>query len=164
MYNTKGAYDNGAGAVVAVETAMMLAGKPGWPDVDIVLMDAEECRLEGSRYYASKTDADEVRFVVNIDGIGRGDIMEVWSGPEAFERKLVELLRTDGDFPNKVYKNPPPPGSDHAPFYEKGIDCCMFTVNDQDIIHTARDDYNADMLKNMEKMPAFIIKTIEGLL
>ncbi len=164
MYNTKGAYDNGAGAAVAVETAKLLKNNDIGSDVDVVLMDAEECRLEGSRHYALQANPDEIAFVINIDGIGRGDVMEVWCGPESFERKIIELLQADAEFPNKVYKNSPPPGSDHAPFYERGVDVCMFTVNDQDIIHTPYDDYNEDMLRNMEKMPVFIEKVIKGLL
>jgi hypothetical protein len=164
MYNTKGAYDNGAGIVVAVETARLLQYNGIGCNVDVVLMDAEECRLEGSRHYALQADPDEIAFVINIDGIGRGDVMEVWCGPEAFERRIIELLQDNAEFPNKVYKNPPPPGSDHTPFYERGVDVCMFTVNDQDIIHTPDDDYNEDMLRNMEKMPMFIEKVINGLL
>jgi len=152
MYNTPGAYDNGAGTAVLMELAGQLAGSGLDRDIDILFTDAEECRLEGSRYYAQKTAADQLDYVINIDGIGRGDELEIWSGKEEFERRLAETLFAWTGVDKLICKNPPPPGSDHTPFYEKGIDCCMFTFNDQGILHTPLDVFEESKLKNMEKM------------
>lgn len=155
MYNTPGAYDNAAGTAVLLEVARRLAGSPPACPVDFVGCSAEEWNLAGSRAYVRDLAAQgrlaEVKAVVNLDGVGRGDELEVWSGPEPFEVLLRSLLDplTQGS-PKLLYKFPPPPGSDHAPFYAAGIPVCMLTFNDQPILHRPEDQRDERMWENME--------------
>mgnify|MGYP000179783805 FL=1 len=65
------------------------------------------------------------------------------------------------EIPWKTFKNPPPPGSDHTPFYERGVPCCMYTFNDQGIIHTPGDVYDERKLANMEKMLHLVLYTLK---
>jgi len=160
MYNTPGAYDNAAGCAVLMSLARELSSVQLDRDIDIVFTDAEECRLEGSKHYASRLNPDEIDYVLNIDGVGRGEELEIWCGNEAFERKIAEALLDYTPIPCQTYKNPPPPGSDHAPFYEKGIKCCMLTFNDQGILHTPEDVYEEKKLFNMRRMFDLAIKII----
>lgn len=157
MYNTKGAYDNGAGTAVLMALAEEWAKEPPDQNLLLVFMDAEECRLEGAKHFAHMMPSSKVRYVLNIDGIGREDELEIWCGPEKFSRKIEqELFLYPGTY-KKMLKWPPPPGSDHAPFYENGTAVCMLTFNDQDIIHTERDVYQELLMKNMERMRALIL-------
>ena len=163
VYSTCGAYDNAAGTAVVLEVAQRI--KEAYhlcTQLQFILMDGEEYNLRGSRFEASG-DQEEILFVLNIDGVGRENVMEVWSGPETFERKLRSILsRSDEEF-RPEYICPPPPGSDHAPYYEKGIDACMLTFNDQKILHLPEDVYEKSKLRNMEKMVRIVLEVLEGL-
>lgn len=162
VYSTCGAYDNAAGAAVVLETARRLRKCRLHSRVQVLLTDGEEYNLRGSRRQAA-ADRDQIRFVLNIDGVGREDVLEVWSGPETFERKLRRILDQSRENFRAEYVCPPPPGSDHAPYYEKGADVCMLTFNDQGILHTPEDIYEKSKLRNMEKMVNIVMEVLEGL-
>jgi len=49
MYNTPGAYDNAAGVAVVAEAVRQLAARHFSRNIEIILFDAEENRLEGSQ-------------------------------------------------------------------------------------------------------------------
>ncbi|MGE5553399.1 MAG: M28 family metallopeptidase [Betaproteobacteria bacterium] len=156
MYNTAGAYDNASGTAVLLELARRLAERPPACSVDFVGCAAEEWNLAGSTAYVqdlrAKGHLNSVKAVVNLDGFGRGDELEVWSGPEPFEvllRSVLAPLTGDGQRPKLLYKFPPPPGSDHAPFYAAGIPVCMLTFNDQQILHRPEDQRHERMWRNM---------------
>lgn len=160
MYNTPGAYDNQAGVAVLMELGRRLVREGVERKVTLVFTDGEECRLAGSRHYAARIDPASVDFVLNIDGIGRGDELEIWCGPERFERKVMALLLDQPGVERQCYRNPPPPGSDHTPFYERGVDSCMLTFNDQGILHTPLDICNQRILPNMHKMVDLAMRMI----
>lgn len=161
MYNTKGAFDNGSGTVITVELAKIFSKKPLKKNIIFLLTDAEECRLEGAKAFAKTVNPQDIDYLVNVDGAGRGDVLEIWCGYEPFERELIEFLLYDNTFSEKVYKNPPPPGSDHVPFYQMGIDCCELTVNDQDLLHMPEDDFSYEVLSNMKRLLPLVMKVIE---
>lgn len=150
VYNSVGAYDNGAGAALLFELVRIVNEHKLNKNIDIVFTDGEEWNLAGSRYYARNTDLSQLEYVLNIDGIGRKGILEIWSGPEEFEREIMELINQFSDDMITSYKCPPPPGSDHTPFYDKGIPSCMFTFNDLEILHTSNDRYNKKIFKHMK--------------
>ncbi len=161
MYNTVGAYDNGAGAAVLMSLARRFSENPPKKNLVLIFTDGEECRLEGSKHFAKGVCPEQTEYVLNIDGIGRGQELEIWCGREPFARKIYELLAKYEEIPEKIIKWPPPPGSDHQPFYAKGIHTCMYTFNDQGILHTERDVYQESMLRNMEKMEKLVLYTLE---
>lgn len=159
MYNTPGAYDNQSGCAVLVALAKLLSRVDLHRDITLVFTDAEECRLEGARHLAENCDCAGLSYLLNIDGIGRGDEMEIWCGPSSFERRVLQCLIDEPGL-KQCYRNPPPPGSDHSPFYNRGVPCAMLTFNDQGIIHTPLDDFNERLLCNMEKMLSAIQKLL----
>lgn len=162
VYSTCGAYDNAAGVAVILEAARRIKSYKFHSRIQLLLTDGEEFDLRGSRHQAVQ-DEENINFVLNVDGVGRENVLEVWSGPESFERKIRAVLdRSNEDF-HAEYICPPPPGSDHAPYYDKGIDACMLTFNDQGILHTPEDIYEESKLKNMEKMVKIVIEVLEGL-
>lgn len=158
--NKVGAYDNAAGTAVVLETARQLTQYGLNKKIEILLTDGEEFNLKGARFRAAEERGD-ISFVLNIDGVGREDILEVWCGPETFERKVRAVLDKSKEKFIPRYICPPPPGSDHAPFYEKGIPVCMLTFNDQGILHTPEDIIEKSKLRNMEKMVRLNLELLE---
>ncbi len=161
VYNTVGAYDNASGAAVVMEVGRLLRGMPVRGGVEIILMDGEEYCLAGSRAYAERY-GDDIDFVINIDGVGREKILEVWAGDEAFERGMMAVLREREKEFKIIYKWPPAPGSDHAPFYEKGLPVVMLTFNDLGILHTAKDVYESSKLDNMRTMVRLVLDILRA--
>jgi hypothetical protein len=159
VYNTPGAYDNSSGVAVLMEVARQLSNAHFLKGLDIVFMDGEEFNLLGSKYLAN-TQSEGVDVVFNVDGVGRGTLLEIWSGPESLERRLYTYLDHHQEVASVRYINPPPPGSDHAPYYSLGIPAFMLTFNDQKVIHSPEDVYSVDKLKNMATM----VRLVKGLL
>lgn len=162
VYSTAGAYDNAAGTAVVLETARRLADYKLNLKIEFLLTDGEEFDLKGARLRAAE-DKEKIRFVLNIDGVGREDVLEVWSGPETFERKVRNVFDKSKEQFIPKYICPPPPGSDHAPYYDKGIDVCMLTFNDQGILHSPEDIYEESKLHNMEKMVRLNLELLENM-
>jgi hypothetical protein len=159
VYNTPGAYDNSAGVAVLMEIVRRLHNVRFLKGLDIVFTDGEEFNLLGSKHLAD-TQSKGVEIVLNIDGVGRGNLLEVWTGPESLERRLRDYLDCLPEIQSSLYINPPPPGSDHAPYYSRGIPSCMLTFNDQGVIHSEDDIYDSGKLNNM----ALMVRLVEGLL
>lgn len=163
VYATKGAYDNSAGAAVVLEIGRRLKNYKLNAEIELLLTDGEEFDLEGAKHRCYKCGKDNIDMVLNIDGVGRQKVLEVWSGPETFERKIRDSLDRSSEEFEAVYICPPPPGSDHAPYYEKGIPVCMLTFNDQGILHSPEDDYRESLIENMEVMTRLSLDLLEQL-
>ena len=161
MYNTSGAYDNQAGCIVLLALAERLANMNLRRSITIAFTDGEECRLAGGRRLAERYAAGDLAYMINVDGIGRGDEMEVWIGPVSFEKRVMRRLIACMPIEKQCYRNPPPAGSDHTPFYEKEIPSVMLTFNDQGIIHTPEDVYNERLIPNMEKMLEMVLQLLD---
>lgn len=152
VYSTPGAYDNSAGAAVLLEIGRRLRKYEKLVEIELLLTDGEEYNLVGARQRCQKCEDENIIFVLNIDGVGRDEVLEVWSGPEPFERTIRGCLENSREKFDAMYKCPPPPGSDHAPYFEKGIPVCMLTFNDQGILHSPKDVYEESKLDNMAVM------------
>lgn len=158
VYTTPGAYDNSSGAAVILEVGRRLGKENCRTSVELMLTDGEEYNLVGARHHCEA--GTPVDMVLNVDGVGRERILEVWSGPEPFERQIRTYLGQSKEDFTPVFKSPPPPGSDHAPYYEKGIPVCMLTFNDQGILHSALDVYEENKLDNMEVMVRMVMEML----
>src|SRR6056297_1705469 len=77
----EGAMDNGAGTAMVVEIARALAEREDELDtrVRFVAFGAEEVGLEGSGHMAERTDLDDVKAVVNNDGVVRGRTLSLYT-------------------------------------------------------------------------------------
>jgi Zn-dependent M28 family amino/carboxypeptidase len=155
MWNTPGAYDNASGVCVLLEVARRLHARPASRPVDVVFFGAEEWNLAGSRAYVSalvdKGGLGEIDCVLVLDGFGRGSVLDVWVGPEAFEWEIARACASyaSGRSVSIRFTSPPLPGSDHVPFWEEGTPAAMLTFNDQDVIHSSSDVPNEGSLANM---------------
>lgn len=163
VYNTPGAYDNSSGAAVLLEIGRQLERYRLNTTIELLLTDGEEFNLVGSRYHCQKGCEEDISMVLCIDGVGRDEVLEVWSGPEPFERRIRGILEKSDEQFVPMYQCPPPPGSDHAPYYEAGIPVCMLTFNDQGILHSPKDIYEESKLKNMNVMVRLSLDLMEQL-
>ena len=163
VYSTQGAYDNSAGAAVVLELGRRLKQYKLNYEIELLITDGEEFDLVGARKRYEKTKNEDIRFVLNIDGVGRDKILEVWSGPESTERKIRKILEDSTEEYSSIYKCPPPPGSDHAPYFTGGIPVCMLTFNDQGILHSPKDIFRESLIENMEVMVRISLDLLEQL-
>ncbi|MCF2165656.1 M28 family metallopeptidase [Halobacterium salinarum] len=78
---TDGAMDNGAGTAMAVELARILAARESALDtrVHFVCFGAEEVGLVGSHHDAAQRDLDDVRAVLNLDGVVRERTLKLYT-------------------------------------------------------------------------------------
>lgn len=163
VYNTVGAYDNAAGVAVTLELARRLKERQLKYSVEVVLTDGEEYNLTGSRSRVKKWGTDNIVMALCIDGVGREKTLEVWSGPEPFERRIRKILKESNEIFTPVYQCPPPPGSDQEAYYAAGVPSCMLTFNDQGILHLPEDIYEEDKLENMKVMVNIAVELLEKL-
>lgn len=165
MYNTPGAYDNTSGIAVLLGLISWMQKESLPFPVECIFFGAEEFSLAGSQAYVerlSEKELEDIGFMINLDGFGRGNQLECWVGADWVEEGLWKKLNhSDRLFSQWKMISPPPPGSDHTPFYLKDIPVAMFTVNDQDIIHTSRDIPNEKMLNNMQRISLFLKQLVK---
>lgn len=161
MFNTPGAYDNTSGVAVLLHLAQELQRYTMNKTVEIIFMSAEEWNLAGSKAYVNaltEEEKDQISFVINVEGLGRGERLEAWVGPEQLEREMFSFAN---EHRTSLYiKTPPPPGSDHTPFYDLNIPACMFTIDDQEIIHSAEDIPQSLIFNNMIQFNEVLIKLL----
>ncbi|MFC7235911.1 M28 family metallopeptidase [Halosegnis marinus] len=117
-----GAMDNGAGTAMVVELARTLAAREDELEtrVEFVCFGAEEVGLDGSGYLADDRDPDDVKAVVNFDGVVRGRDLGAYTHGFPELREAVEAVSDATDHPFTA--NPHHgPHSDHWPFVEYGV-------------------------------------------
>ncbi|GAA3932223.1 M28 family metallopeptidase [Microbacterium soli] len=147
VYTTAGAYDNATGAAALVGAVDIVSRLDRHGDITFVWFNAEEWSMTGSAAFASER-AGEFDFVINLDGFGRTELLELWAGPEWFEVWLHGLFAQAGrdlgwsrPSDHLTALTPPPGGGDHDVFFLAGLPVAMLTHDDQEIIHSPDDDH-----------------------
>jgi Zn-dependent M28 family amino/carboxypeptidase len=148
MYTCPGANDNGGGLAALLALARHYAAhRPAVP-LEFIFFNGEEWDLAGSKAYVARyvrpSQAGRYKLLLNLDGVSETvDGLQFWVGPEGFSaefKKAVDQFGWERPLP-KVYKFPPPLGSDHVPFYNVGVPVCMFTGYDIKKYHLPTDVY-----------------------
>ncbi|WP_254808998.1 M28 family peptidase [Natronosalvus amylolyticus] len=118
----EGAMDNGAGTAMVVELAGALAEREADLEtrVEFVAYGAEEVGLVGSDYHADTASHDEIKAIVNNDGVVRGRTLEMTThGFDALEEAAED---TADRFGHPIETIPRlGPHSDHWPFVQWGV-------------------------------------------
>ncbi|MFC3478677.1 M28 family peptidase [Halobacterium litoreum] len=118
----EGAMDNGAGTAMVVEVARALADRADELDtkVHFVCFGAEEVGLVGSAYDAERRARDQIRAVLNFDGVTRGRTLKFYA--HGFDA-LGDAARDLGDdFDHPVSVTPEMgPHSDHWEYVKYGV-------------------------------------------
>lgn len=148
VYGCPGANDNGGGLLAVLSLARYYAEVGCERSIDFILFAGEEWDLAGSKAYVADhigTPAiDDVVALINLDGIAEAiEELQVWSGPEALEARLYRAIEgyedSLGSRLRRNYKSPPPPGSDHMPFFAVGIPAIMLTGFEMKKYHSPLD-------------------------
>lgn len=156
FWNTPGAYDNGSGTVALAHLVRDLLDSPPNRPVTVVWQTAEEWHLAGSRALAATFtdhDIDAIDMVINIDGLGRGNFLELFAGPEKTEDEALRLIRTHAEESSRVLsirsRFPPTCGTDHGAYYAVGLPVVFFTFNDLGRLHQPDDLPNYGIAENI---------------
>ena len=147
-----GAYDNAGGVAALLGLSELLAAGELPKGVQLLFTSGEEQHLAGSRAFSKELDAtgklSNVAFCLNLDGAGRGRVLEAWVGPGTLSERLYPALREE-----KVrFVSPPPPSGDHYAFWERGVPAMMLTYNDPEILHSPEDVPDPRKARNAERM------------
>jgi Zn-dependent M28 family amino/carboxypeptidase len=169
FYNTVGAYDNGSGSIALLELARIWAVDPPPRPVRIVWFTAEEWHLQGSRHHVaqlSQVDRDAIDFVLNIDGLGRGDHLETFVGPERFGFAVRDAIRDHADRTGRtlttVDRFPPTRGTDDASFHAVGVPSVFVTFNDLHRLHQPEDLPDPGIARNIAWMVPLARSVVES--
>ena len=121
---SQGAGDDDAGTITGLEAGRALAGLKGRlkRTIRVICFGSEELGLLGAWHHADETNPDSYRFVMNLDGAGRGqggqerlvlsgwpelvDYFAEWAGAHHYDFILQDQLNSH---------------SDHFPFAVRGI-------------------------------------------
>jgi Zn-dependent M28 family amino/carboxypeptidase len=118
----EGAMDNGAGTAMVVEMVEALAAREDELDtrVHVTCYGAEEVGLVGSAVHADQADHDDVKAIVNNDGVVRGRTLKLYSHGFPELREAAQAVADDTGHP--VSDVPElGPHSDHWPFVQWGV-------------------------------------------
>lgn len=120
----QGAGDDGAGAVTGIEAARALAQFKGKlkRTVRVICFGSEELGLLGAWHHAEQTDPDSYRFVMNLDGAGRGRggqerlVLSGWDDLQKYFEQWADEHHYDFEIINQLNSH-----SDHFPFAVRGV-------------------------------------------
>lgn len=170
FYNTVGAYDNGSGTVALLRLAREWARRPAARPLRLIFFTGEEWHLGGSRHYVtSLSDAERasVQYLLNLDGLGRGSLLESFAAPEAFERDVHALIRAHAAAtrPDLAVKSrfPATRGTDDASFQEAGIPSVFVTFNDLHRLHQPEDVPNLGIASNIVWTTSLVRRLVDEL-
>lgn len=122
----EGAMDNGAGTAVLVEIARALAERADELDtsVEFIAYGAEEVGLVGSYAEAADRDLDDIKVILNNDGVVRGRTLKLYS--HGWEPLDAAAATVADRFEHPVSSVPRHnPHSDHWPFVQEGVPAFM---------------------------------------
>jgi len=121
----EGATDNGVGCALVTEVGRLL---DRYEDLDtavrLVVFGSEEIGLRGAHHWIDANDRSNVKCIVNVDGNGRWEDVNVYT--HAFERladafeSIPDPLQADVDVDDGYL-----PHSDHWPFVQHGVPGAM---------------------------------------
>ncbi len=125
-----GAMDNASGVGAMAEIARRVRERGARHTFEFIAFAAEEFMLIGSEHFVEELartgEITKYKGVVNFDPLGPGDTLEVWVGPEFLRGKVDRILGELGVFDRHpvVYREPKT-GSDHYPFWLRGVPVCF---------------------------------------
>jgi len=165
---SQGAGDDGAGTVTGLEAARALAAFKGEikRTIRVICFGSEEIGLLGAFHHARSTDPDSYRFVMNLDGAGRGQggqeqlVLSGWpelsTWVESFTREHHSNLTVDDQLNSH---------SDHYPFVLRGVP--NGTLNSKDRTagligrgygHTEADTFDKILLSGLQASATIVAR------
>jgi Iap family predicted aminopeptidase len=167
---SQAAGDDGAGAVTGLEAARALAPLKGQlkRTVRLICFGSEEIGLIGAFHHAKTTDPDSYRFVMNLDGAGRGAggqeqlTLSGWPELSAWVERWSNEHHYDFSLKDELNSH-----SDHYPFALRGIP--NGTLNARDTSagmigrgwgHTEADTFDKIQLRGLQMSAALVARLV----
>jgi acetylornithine deacetylase/succinyl-diaminopimelate desuccinylase-like protein len=138
-----GADDNASGTTALLGAAKILSVMKGQNRRRIVFVNfsAEEMGLVGAKHYVANNPYTDTVFMLNMDMVGRlrgkGVIDAFGAGNSPDVKAILEKINGYPFRPNIT--TGAGGGSDHAPFYQKGIPICFIHTGMHNDYHTPED-------------------------
>ncbi len=111
---SEGALDNGAGTAILVHIAESLTKREEelQTGVELIAYGSEEIGMAGSEYYASKTNLEDIKAILNMDGVARERTLSLYTHGFTALEDLAERVSTQ-------FRHPIETVSQHAPFSDQ---------------------------------------------
>ena len=140
VWRGPGAIDNATGVEGVRRVGERLLNRDLERGVRLIAFAAEEIKLTGSRYYCDEAmlrgELKDIKGVVNLDCIGRGDNLELLASPDALLGRAVEAARSLGLLDKyKLETGPGTGGVDSHWFAERNVPAMS-------ILHFPYDQYH----------------------
>ena len=140
VWHGPGAIDNASGVEGVRRVGEALVGRDLPHTVQLVAFAAEEIKLTGSRWYVDEAklrgELEEIKGVVNLDCIARGDKLNVLASPDALLGRAVEAARALGLLERyELETGPATGGVDSHWFADAGVPALT-------ILHFPYDEYH----------------------
>lgn len=153
-----GADDNASGVAAALEVAEAMVSSDYQPRRTILfaLWDGEEEGLIGSKQWIENPTLplDHVRFVVNLDMVGRlrADTLEVSGTRSAYGLRKLASLQNSGNALRLSFTWHVQDNSDHYPFFRLGIPILMLHTGLHEQYHRPSDDVERINFEGMQEI------------
>jgi aminopeptidase YwaD len=141
-----GANDNASGVSMLLSLARYYSDPAHRPDFTMVFiaLSAEELGLLGSQYFVEHPlfDLKSVRFLLNIDMAGNGDLGVTVVNGTIYKDKFDRLVKINSDhgYLKQVKIRGEACNSDHCSFYRKGVPCFfIYTMGGVPFYHDVFD-------------------------
>ncbi len=161
-----GADDNASGTagVLEIAEAFTVLGRPTRRKILFAFWDAEEKGLLGSRHWVENPTRpfDKVRFLINMDMIGRlrDGRVEVYGVRSSFGlREMLAGLNRETDL-RLDYSWWNRGDSDHAPFFRKDVPYLLFHTGMHDDYHAATDDTEKINVEGMVAVARLVFELV----
>lgn len=127
---SQAATDNGAGVAIMCDVARVLADRASTLEtrVRFVGFGSEELGLLGSKHWAADHDLENIKVVVNLDGIGDGRDQVVYANRIDAFRDVVEAVSSEFRHPIQ-WRRKFVLHSDHWPFVLEGVPGLMVAAD-----------------------------------
>ena len=129
-WKAPGAMDNASGVAAMAEVARRMKERGTRHTFEFIAFGAEEWFLFGSEFFVAEAsyrgEIGLYKGVVNCDPLGPGNTLSVWVGPD-FLKGLADQVIDDLGVRDRyeVAFTDPHTGSDHYPFWTRGVPACF---------------------------------------
>ena len=122
--------DNASGVAAMVEVARRTKERGARHTFEFIAFAAEEWFLFGSEFFVAEAayrgEINLYKGVVNCDPLGPGNTLSVWVGPDFLKGLADQVVHDLGLFDRyDVAFTDPHTGSDHYPFWKRGVPACF---------------------------------------
>jgi len=162
--DTPGANDNASGTATMLEIARVLSQQEHNANIKFIAFGAEEVGLVGAYDFVeslSKNERKKIAAMINMDMVGVGDTVGIWTIGDKASSVLGDLAETYTQNYTSSYKSPGfEDRSDHTAFAENGIPAVYFSYETDPNYHTDNDIIDHISKNNVETIAKIVTEMV----